>query len=96
MRKSTKKPLVRCPKCKNTTIRIVEHIVCPEEMYQTKKGIITFFTGIEGGSCYVIKWMGECLECGRRWRIRKRFASPSILLPQHMSAEEQKQWLEEN
>ena len=87
--------MLKCPKCRKTVIRIAEHIVCPEEMYQTKSGVVTFFTGVEGGMCYVIKWVGECLSCGRRWRIRKRL-EPSITLPNYMNGKQRMKWLEEN
>jgi hypothetical protein len=86
----------RCPKCKNTTIRIVEHIVCPEEMFQTKSGQVTNYTGRESSACYVIKWTGECWKCGKKWLLRKAPRPDQILWPKYMKSEDITKWLEKN
>lgn len=82
-----------CPKCKGMKIRIVEHIVCPETMYQNVKGELTYFTGEEGGLCYVIKWEAICLGCGRVWRIRKRLRSDRVNIPVVTGQGDREKWL---
>jgi hypothetical protein len=84
---------VKCPKCKNAKLELIEHIVVPEVMYQNVNGETTFFTGVTGGFCYVVKWVASCLKCQHTWQLKRKPAVPSTHIPTYTSEEEIDKWL---
>lgn len=70
------KPL-KCPRCKQLTIQIVEHLVSPSIYYQNIKGSITI-SPAGSDDKYSVKRVCMCLNCGHEWNSRRQLSDIGV------------------